>query len=132
MSGYNLTLAGAAEGTEAVDAMGWSDWEADALFADGFAGLSAPRRWRRWAVTAALPHPKWAGRWVQGSAMSFACAGSTTAGGGGADGFLSAAKVARKASSRALAASSGESEDVGIRKGFLELVSEQTAVSHRS
>ena len=66
MSGNSLTLAGAAEGTGAVDAMGWSDWMADALFVDGFAGLSAPRRWRRWAVTAALPHPKWAGRWVQG------------------------------------------------------------------
>ena len=145
MSGYSLTLAEAAEGTSVVDAMGWSDWAANALFVDELAGLSAARRWRRWALTASLPHPKWAGRLAHRSAMalsclamSFACTAlscSCTGGpaaGGGAARFLSAAKLARKASNLALAASSGESVVVDIRKGVLVLAGELTAVSHRS
>lgn len=59
-------LAGAAGGVWTVGAMGWIDWAADSLFAATLVAMVAPRRWRKWVVTAALPHPKWAGRWVQG------------------------------------------------------------------
>lgn len=67
-------------------------------------------------------------------AIPFAGTGGTGVGDDGADGFLSAAKLARKASNLALAASSGESVVVDIgagicrtRRGLVRLWRSQSA-----